>query len=71
MTRSIQMLLAVMLLVCVSADKKDAPEKDAEKNIQGTWKFVSVLDQGKEHQMPAENRLLVTRRYHENRLSQG
>jgi uncharacterized protein (TIGR03067 family) len=42
-----------------AAPKEDAAKTDRE-TIQGTWKFVSVLDQGKEQPWPDGNRLVIT-----------
>ena len=52
MTRLILALAALSALFCAAAGpKKEAATADRAK-IQGTWKFVSVLDQGREQPMP-------------------
>jgi uncharacterized protein (TIGR03067 family) len=44
---------------CLSAAPQNAESKDGER-IQGRWKYVSVLEQGKEQPMPQENRVEIT-----------
>jgi uncharacterized protein (TIGR03067 family) len=57
-------LAAFALLFCASAGPKGkgAPaDATADRaKIHGTWRFVSVLDQGNEHPMPEANRLVIT-----------
>ena len=42
----------VAILLCLSAGKNTEPAKDDAKNIQGTWKFVSWLAEGREETIP-------------------
>jgi uncharacterized protein (TIGR03067 family) len=52
--------VAFAALLCTSAwPKPDAPPADRAA-IEGTWKFVSVMDQGREQPWPAGNRLVLT-----------
>ena len=53
-------LAALAVLCCVSAAPKGDAAKTDQQTIQGTWKFVSVLDQGKEQPWPEGNRLVIT-----------
>ena len=59
MTRAILTLAALTALFGISAGPKDDAAKADKRTIQGTWKFVSVLDQGMEQQMPEGNRLVI------------
>ena len=60
MTRVIFILAALASLLCVSAVPKEDAAKTDQQAIQGTWKFASVLDQGKEQAWPDGNRLVIT-----------
>jgi uncharacterized protein (TIGR03067 family) len=59
MTRFVLVLSGLAALLCMSAAPADKAAADKEK-IQGTWKFISILDQGTEQQVPEENRLVIT-----------
>ena len=59
MARAILTLAALTALFGMSAGPKDDAAKADKRTIQGTWKFVSVLDQGMEQQMPEGNRLVI------------
>jgi len=57
--RPLAALVTIVVACCLSA----APPGDAEKDrdrIQGTWKPVSMLDQGKEQPTPEGNRVVIT-----------
>jgi len=69
--RTIVALITVLAACCLSAapERGGAGDKAADKagdkvgdkeRIQGTWKYVSVLEQGREERMPEENRLVIT-----------
>ena len=60
MTRTISLFAALAALFCMSAVPKEDAAKTDKETIQGTWKFVSVLDQGKEQPWPDGNRLVIT-----------
>ena len=60
MTRTILALAALAALFCISAGTKDADKKADKEKLQGTWKFVSVWDQGEERPWPDGNRLVIT-----------
>ena len=60
MARSILTLAALAALFCMSGGPKDDPAKADKEKIQGTWKWESVLDQGKEQPSPEANRLVIT-----------
>src|SRR5690242_5167415 len=52
-------ILAVMSICAMSAGPATRAADDRER-IQGTWGFVSVVDQGKEQPMPTANRVVIT-----------
>ena len=60
MKRSRFAVAALAALFCISAGTKDDAAKAEKKGIQGTWRFVSVLDQGQEQAWPEGNRLVIT-----------
>ena len=53
-------LATLATLFCMSAALKDDAAKPDKEAIQGTWKFVSVLDQGREQPMPDGIRVVIT-----------
>ena len=54
-------LATVTALCCISAAPNDiAPGKPDKEMIVGTWKWVSVMDQGMDTPWPEENRLVIT-----------
>lgn len=60
MRRALFTSVALAALFCTSAGPKDDAAKPDKETIQGTWRFVSVLDQGQEQPWPEGNRLVVT-----------
>lgn len=61
MKRFLPACAVICAILCLSAGPKDAAEKKAvEKALQGTWKWVSVVDQGEEQPWPEANRLVIT-----------
>ena len=60
MTRLILTLAAVSALFCAAAGPKEEAAAADQAKIQGTWKFVSVLDQGGEQPMPDGIRVVIT-----------
>jgi uncharacterized protein (TIGR03067 family) len=53
-------LAALSALFCAAADPKEEAAAADRAGIQGTWKFVSVLDQGREMPMPDGMRVVIT-----------
>jgi uncharacterized protein (TIGR03067 family) len=47
------------VLLCLSAGKVAAPPTDDAKNIQGTWKIVSWLAEGREETVPESMRVII------------
>ena len=60
MTRLILTTVAFAALLCTSAGPKPDAATADRAAIQGTWKFVSVMDQGREQPWPEGNRLVLT-----------
>lgn len=60
MTRLILALAALSALFCAAAGPKEEAAAADRAKIQGTWKFVSVLDQGREQPMPDGIRVEIT-----------
>ena len=60
MTRLILTLAALSVLFCAAAGPKEEAAGSDRVKIQGTWKFVSVLDQGREMPMPDGIRVVIT-----------
>jgi uncharacterized protein (TIGR03067 family) len=60
MMRTILTLAALAALFCISAGTKDADKRADKEKLQGTWKFLSVRDQGAEQPWPDGNRLVIT-----------
>jgi uncharacterized protein (TIGR03067 family) len=49
----------VAILLCLSAGKNTEPPKDDAKTIQGTWKIVSWLAEGREETVPDSMRVII------------
>ena len=47
------------VLLCVSVARAAEPAKDDAKSIQGTWKFVSWLAEGREETIPDSMRVII------------
>jgi uncharacterized protein (TIGR03067 family) len=60
LTRLILTLAAVSALFCAAAGPKEEAARADLDRIQGTWKLVSVLDQGREQPMPDGIRVVIT-----------
>jgi uncharacterized protein (TIGR03067 family) len=57
-TRPLASFVAVLL--CLSAGKAAEPPKDDAKNVQGTWKIVSWLAEGREETVPESMRVIIS-----------
>lgn len=54
-----RIVLMVAIFLCLSAAKNTEPVRDDAKNIQGTWKFVSWLAEGREETVPDSMRVII------------